>query len=309
MHLCVSAIEFVMNIKTKTKRVMPVLLLTLFVLPALGAFEQAPQVQAAVFQLEVPELGIAPTDKPELTISTPNVKMLVVHVLRPQADNISPNDIYTFINGEATAIISDVNVTERGKVVRIKLDMRPVFKLVQGRNTVEVRAENRRGRTFYASYILRTSTENRNQDFIYTVAQGSDPKQQTPPELVLLEPETQVVLPRGRRSQPVRISGVATAATSIARVTVNNQPVPLNRAQVTMRKLGLANEDNRVTFDTTVTVTPSNMPDRNRSNRRGEQSNQIADYCESERRRARYRVSREKICLTGRRIKLSHQPV
>ncbi len=235
------------------------LLLISFVLPALGAFEQTPQVQAAVFQLEVPELGIAPTDKPELTISTPDVRMLVVHVLRPQADQISPDQIYTFINGEATAIISDVNVTERGKTVRIKLDMRPVFKLVQGRNTVEVRAENRRGRTFYASYILRTTTENRNQDFIYTTAQGSDPKQQTPPELVLLEPETQVVLPRGRRSQPVRISGVATATTSIARVTVNNQPVGLNRAQVTMRKLGLANEENRVTFDTTVTVTPSNM--------------------------------------------------
>lgn len=234
------------------------LLLVLLVLPALAAFEQAQQAQAAVFQLEVPELGIAPTDKPELTISTPNVRMIAIHVLRPQANDISSDQIYTFVNGEATAIISDVNVTERGKIVRIKFDMRPVFKLVPGRNTIEVRAENRRGRTFYASYILRTNTENRNQDFTYTVATGSDPKQQVPPEIVLLEPETQVVLPRGRRSQQVRISGVATAATSITRITVNNQPVPLNRAQVSMRKLGLANEDNRITFDTTVTVTASN---------------------------------------------------
>jgi hypothetical protein len=247
-----------MKIKIEAKLPLPMLMLVLLALPVLGAFEQAQQAQAAVFQLEVPELGIAPTDKPELIISTPNVRLLVVHVLRPQADDIGPNGIYTFINGEATSIISDVNVTERGKIVRIKLDARPIFKLVPGRNTIEVRAENRRGRTFYASYILRTNTENRNQDFTYTVTTGSDLRQQTPPELVLLEPETQVVLPRGRRSQQVRISGVATAATSIARVTVNNQSLPLNRAQVTMRKLGLANEDNRVTFDTTITVTPSN---------------------------------------------------
>ncbi|HKP86384.1 MAG TPA: caspase family protein [Blastocatellia bacterium] len=251
-----------MNQRTETgarfaiAKALPLILLASLVLPALGAFEPPPQ--AIIFQLEVPELGIAPTDAPEMTIATPNVKLIRVHVLRPQADNISPNQIYTFINGIATAIVSDVNVTERGKLVSIKLDMRPDFKLVPGRNTLEVRAENQRGRTFYASYILRTTTENRNQDFTYTVALGRDPKQQIPPELVLLEPETQVVLPRGRRSQQVRVSGVATAATSIERVTVNNQTVPLNRAQITMRKLGLQNEDNRVTFDTTIAVTPSN---------------------------------------------------
>jgi hypothetical protein len=247
-----------MQTRQVINRALPVILRALLVMPVIGAFEQAPQTPLAVFQLEVPELGITPTDKPELTIPSPNVKLLLIHVLRPQADNINYDQIYTFLNGEATAIVSDTTANERGKLVKIKLDMRPAFKLVPGRNTLEVRAENRRGRTFYASYILRTSTENRNQDFTYTVELSKDLKQQVPPELVLLEPETQVVLPRGRRSQQVRVSGVATAATSIERVTINNQIVPLNRAQITMRRLGLANEDKRVTFDTTIAVTPSN---------------------------------------------------
>src|ERR1044072_8204205 len=99
---------------------LPVILIALLVMPAVGAFEQAPQAPLAVFQLEVPELGITPTDKPELTIPSPNLKLLLIHVLRPQADNINYDQIYTFLNGEATAIVSDITASERGKLVKKK---------------------------------------------------------------------------------------------------------------------------------------------------------------------------------------------
>ena len=220
------------------------------------AYQQTPP--APVFQLELPELGLAPTDKPELMIPSPNLNIILIHVLRPQADTIDYNQIFTFINREATATIASVSPTERGKLIRLELNLRPDIKLVPGRNTVEVRAENRRGRTFYSSFVLRTTTGNYNQDFAYSVDLNRNLKVQAPPELYLVEPERQIELPRGRTSQMARISGVATAATGILTVTVNGQPAPLKRgAQVTMRRLGLVNEGNRVTFDTSIMVTPT----------------------------------------------------
>lgn len=218
--------------------------------------EQATPQPAAVFLLEVPELNITPTEQPELTIPSPRLNLLLIHLLRPAADSIDYGQIFTFINGEAVATISEVVSGERGKLVRIHLDYRADIKLVPGRNSIEVRAQNRRGRVYYASFVLRTTTENRNQAFGYAVTPGADAKQQVPPELVLQEPESTIILPPGRPSRSVRFAGVATAATTVTGVTVNGQPVPLKRgSQVTARRLRIANEDKRVAFETTVTVT------------------------------------------------------
>src|ERR1044071_3496321 len=232
------------------------MLLAWMALAPSAAYQQTPP--APVFQVELPELGIAPTDKPELVIPSPNPNTILIHVLRPQADTIDYDQIYTFINREATATIASASPSERGKLIKLQLNLRPDFKLVPGRNTVEVRAENRRGRTFYSSFVLRTSTGNYNQDFAYSVDLNRALKVQAPPELFLIEPERQIELSRGRTSQAVHVSGVATASTGILTVNVNGQPATLKRGtQVTMRKLGLVNEGNRVTFDTTINVTSS----------------------------------------------------
>lgn len=222
-----------------------------------ATFEQT-TTPAAVFLLEVPELNIAPTERSEMTIPSPRVNLLLIHILRPAADSMDYGQIFTFINGEAVATISEVISGERGKLVRIHLDYRNDIKLVLGRNSIEVRAQNRRGRTYYASFVLRTATENHNQAFSSTVALGSDAKQQVPPELVLQEPESTILIPPGRPSRTVHIAGIATAATSVERVTVNGQPVQINRRpQATAQRLRIANEDRKVAFDTTVTVTPA----------------------------------------------------
>jgi Caspase domain len=222
-----------------------------------ATFEQT-TMPASVFLLEVPEANITPTEQPEMTIPSPRVNLILIHILRPAADSMDYGQIFPFINGEAVATMTNIVVGERGKTLRIQLDNPPGVKLVAGRNSIEVRAQNRRGRTYYASFVLRTATENRNQNFGYTVALGGDAKQQVPPELVLQEPTSAILIPPGRPSRSVRFAGVATAATTVERVTINGQGVPLKRGpQVTARRLRIANEDKKVAFDTIINVTPA----------------------------------------------------
>lgn len=208
-----------------------------------------------VFELEIPELSIGPTSEPQITIPTTNLSLLLIHVLREQADLIDYGKIFTLVNGEATATIQEISAGERGKLVRIFLTRRPGFNLMWGRNAVEIRATNRRGRSFYSSFVLRTVTENRNQEFQFSVELGQDQKNRTPPELIILEPEHEVEVLPGRGAQRIRIDGVATAANRIERVIVNGESIPLKGGStVRLRALGLVNEGNRVAFETIVTV-------------------------------------------------------
>jgi hypothetical protein len=231
--------------------------LVLITLPPTRSLTQS-AAPAVVFELELPESGLKPSALPEQVIPTANVNKIMLHVLRPVADNIDYGQIGARLNGQSAAPITEITSTERGKLVRMDLKRYPQWGLQPGRNTVEILARTRRGREYYASFVLRTPTENRNESFIYRIDLKDDApqQQQVPPELVLLEPEREVILPPGR-TYPVRLSGVATAATSVRQVTLNGKPLPLKRgAQVTMRGLGLANEANRVTFDTTHPVPP-----------------------------------------------------
>lgn len=225
--------------------------LVLLSFPTLSRSGQSPP---SAFLLEIPAFGISPTDRAELAIPSSDLSELQIHVQKPYAELIDYSQVFPFVNGEAAATVSDVTANERGKLVRVRLDVRSTIHLIQGRNTIEVEARNRRGRIFYASFVLRTTTENRNQDLLYNIAPGADKSQQTPPELVLFTPEHPYEL-RGRNSVRVQVAGIATAANSVKQVTVNGQAVALQRGeQVAGRGLGIAFEDKRVGFDTTLIV-------------------------------------------------------
>jgi hypothetical protein len=212
-------------------------------------------MQATVFELELPELNIAPTSQPEVAIPSPEVETIVLNILNPQAEQIDYGQIATHVNGQATSLLAEAGTGPRGKIVRINLRRYPGYELVAGRNTVEILARNQRGREFYASFVLRTATENRNQDFAYHVSLGTDSKQKVPPELALFEPQREIALPVGAGAQKVRFAGIATAASSVKQVTVGGAPVALKSgAQVALRGLKLVNEQNRVGFDTTIMV-------------------------------------------------------
>jgi hypothetical protein len=234
----------------------PGLLALLLLAAPPAAFQQATTpAQVAVFELDLPELGIAPTSLPDIVIPTPDVDTIILHVLRPQADQIDYGQIGTQVNGQSTGLLTEIHAGPRGKIVSIDLRRYPGYGLVAGRNTVEITAHNQRGREFYASFVLRTATENRNQGFAYQVAQSQAGRQQVPPELILLDPEREIEIPTGAREQKVRFSGVATAAGSVVKVTIDGEPVALKRgSQVSLRGMGLVNESNRVSFDAIQTI-------------------------------------------------------
>jgi hypothetical protein len=187
------------------------------------------------------------------------VSEVVLHILKPVADNIDYSAIRTSINGQAAGTISEIVSGLRGKIVKVHLKSQPGYSFVTGRNTIEVWAQNRRGRVYYASFVVKTATTNWNEDFIYQVQQTAEQKNTVPPQVVLLEPERSIELPPTMKSMVVRIQGFATASTAIKRVTVDGKDVQLKAGQqIRTRQLTrLANAERNVAFDTTVVVSRS----------------------------------------------------
>jgi len=108
-----------------------------------------------VFELELPDFQIAPSGRTELTVPSADVSEVVLHVLKPMADNIDYSAIRTSINGQAAGTISEIVSGLRGKIVKVHLKSQPGYEFVTGRNTIEVWAQNRRGRMYYATIRLQ----------------------------------------------------------------------------------------------------------------------------------------------------------
>ena len=209
--------------------------------------------QPVVFELELPDLQVLPSNRTEITIPSADLNQVFVHILKPIADNIDYSAIGISVNGRAAATISEIVTGVRGKLVKINLKLQPGYQFVTGRNTVEVWARNRRGRMYYSSFVISTATANWNQDFTYHVYQAPETRNEVPPQLVLLEPERAVEFPPTLRSMMVRISGIATASTAIVRVSVDGKNVPLKPGQeiATRQLTRIANTQRSVAFDTT----------------------------------------------------------
>jgi hypothetical protein len=215
-----------------------------------------PGTPPIVFELELPDLQISPSSRTELVVPSANVNEVLVHILKPVADNIDYSSIRTSINGEAAGTISEIVSGLRGKIVKIRLKSQPGYEFVTGRNTVEVWAQNRRGRMYYASFVLKTATTNWNEDFTYEVQQTPEQKSTVPPQVVLLEPERSIELPPTIKSMVVRIHGIATGSTAIKRVTVDGKNVQLRAGQQmrTRQLTRLANAERSVAFETSVVI-------------------------------------------------------
>lgn len=212
-----------------------------------------------VFELELPEFQIVSSKPAEIVIPSSNVSQVYINILNPIAENIDYGAIATSINGRSSAMISEIVKGVRGKIVKINLRLQSGYQFVTGRNTVEVWAQDRRGRIYYSSFIIKTATENWNQDFTYQVEQSPTAKNAVPPQLVLLEPERAVQFPPTLKTLMVKISGIATAATAIKRVLVDGKNVPLKAGQeIAMRQLTrVANAERSVAFETSATISPN----------------------------------------------------
>jgi Caspase domain len=208
-----------------------------------------------VFELELPDFQIPASHEREFTIPSANVRQVFVHILKPIADVIDYDAIKTSINGQATATISEVVNGLRGKTVKINLGLRPGYEFVNGRNTVEVWAQNRRGRQYYSSFVIKTRTENWNQDFTYHVEPAPGATNLVPPQVVLLEPERPVEFSPRLNSMKVRISGIATADNGVTRVSVDGKNVQLKPESAVRQLSRMSNSERSVGFETITTIT------------------------------------------------------
>ena len=206
-----------------------------------------------VFELELPDFQLLPSNQPEILIPSSSVSEVLVHILKPAADNIDYGAIRTSVNGQATAGISDVVAGLRGKIVRINLKQRPGYELVTGRNTVEVWAQTRRGRNYYSSFIVKTANEHWNEGFVYEVQQASGARNEVPPQVILLEPHRPIQFPSTLNRMTLKVSGIATAANRVVRISVGGMNVPFKSGpEETMRQLTrMANKERSVAFETT----------------------------------------------------------
>ena len=235
-------------------------MLTLVLFSAFILFLLAPPLPThsegppAVFELELPDFQIPSSRQPEFTIASANVSWVFVHILEPVADNIDYNAIKTSINGRASATISEIVNGLQGKTVKINLKLRPGYEFVNGRNTVEVWAQTRRGRSYYSSFVIKTATQNWNQDFTYHVQPAPAATTQAPPEVVLLEPERAIQFASRLNSMTVQIKGIASADNGITRVSVDGRNVQL-KAESKARQLTRTNSSERsVAFETTSRI-------------------------------------------------------
>jgi hypothetical protein len=187
------------------------------------------------------------------------VDQIFIHILKPVAETIDYGAITASINGRAAATISEIVNGFRGKIVKMDLKLHPGYQFVTGRNTVEVWAQNRRGRMYYSSFIITTATANWNEDFTYHIEESPETKNAVPPQLVLAEPERAIEVSPTLKSVLVRIRGIATAATPIKRVSVDGKNVQLKATQeIAMRQLTrLANRERSVAFETSTTIGPT----------------------------------------------------
>jgi hypothetical protein len=215
-----------------------------------------PQTPPVVFELELPDFQLPPTSRSELTVPSANASEVFVHILKPAADIIDYSAIRTSINGQAAGTISEIVSGLRGKIVKINLRSQPGYQFVTGRNAVEVWAQNRRGRMYYASFVVQTASANWNEDFIYQTQQSPEAKKMVPPQVVLLEPERVIEFPPNLKSMVVRIRGIATASTAIRRVSVDGKNVQLKASQemVTRQLTRVANTARSIAFEATVIV-------------------------------------------------------
>lgn len=240
----------------RTRGLFLVLCSTLSVLILQPLTPSQSDVAPSVFEIELPDFQMPPSSKTELVVPSSNLSEVYVHLLRPVADNVDYSAIRTTINGQAAGTISEIVSGVRGKIIKIRLKLQPGYQFINGRNTVEVWAQNRRGRMYYASFVVKTATTNWNEDFIYQVQQTPETRNTIPPQIVLLEPERAIEFSPMLKTLAVKVSGMATASTAIKRVSVDGTNVQLKSGdQTTTRQLTrVPNAERGIRFEATTTV-------------------------------------------------------
>jgi hypothetical protein len=115
-----------------------------------------PEENSPIFLVEIPEAQIAATNQSTFNLASTDIKLILIHVLRPEADLIDYGQIYPKVNGAAASRTSEVRPGVRGKIVRIQLRSRTGFELLPGNNAIDITATDNQGRQYEGRFNLHT---------------------------------------------------------------------------------------------------------------------------------------------------------
>ena len=110
----------------------------------------------APFVLEMPEVSATRYIAPVIRLPLKEVPTIKFRVLEPFAADIDYGKIIVTLNGNGINRGCDKKLDAQGKIVhcgRIE-DRRGGYELLPGKNVIEIRATDRKGLEYYASYVL-----------------------------------------------------------------------------------------------------------------------------------------------------------
>ncbi|MBI1786851.1 MAG: caspase family protein [Acidobacteria bacterium] len=168
------------------------------------------------FQLFLPDFFESPFEGKDALIELPNrpIQRLSILVLQAQERNISTGTIRVWINGKGMGNVLEATGVEKGTMLVMDptaLRKRPDELFDPKENTIEVLAEDKRGRRYYQNWVLRVS-ERENVFFAYSGTISPDDPRGVPPDFTFDEPRTPPVIRLGQTHLSVPIKGTLSAA-------------------------------------------------------------------------------------------------
>jgi hypothetical protein len=189
--------------------------------PASPARQDAAVDQRAPFALELPDTPGRLLTDPEIPIPSVQIGRLALHIKNPYAAAMPETKIFTRVNGESTGYRSQVDIVKSGKIVTIGLaSTNAAAHLRPGRNVVEIEGTTRDGKSYYASFVLRTGGRLPTAFASLESTLATTGTDRTPPTIKLDEPKGWVAARQSNTTALVRGS-VFDDSGALASVTVN----------------------------------------------------------------------------------------
>ncbi len=173
-----------------------------------------------IFQLWVPDFFDAPLSGKNAVVELPDrpLRRLRILVRGAQERNLNPGRYRVFVNGKGLGNVFEERTVLEGTMLVMEpetLRKRPDELFDPRENAIEITAEDRRGRRYYQNWILRTHDSSRNSMFGYVSTVSPDDPQGTPPDIILAEPASPIILRPGQPSTKVTLRGQLSRGASL----------------------------------------------------------------------------------------------
>jgi hypothetical protein len=188
------------------------------------------QTAPTYFELELPDLNKTMGSGNVIADIPPNrLSHLKIQLLGSADKNLGYGDVHVRINGKGVSNIFNSGANERGKFLAMDPSTAanrrdPIFDPRE--NAIEVYGSDRRGRSYYQNWILRSGSEDANPFFTYVAELSPLDETGIPPDLNIDEPARPITFANtSSRPVSVRVKGNAGASSGLASLTINGKPV------------------------------------------------------------------------------------